>query len=81
MTVYMIIPPTPFRLFFAVSACALALSLAACADNNVSPDNIPPNASTGPGNAFGPGEGVPGQGANVGFPSNGGGTGANAPGH
>jgi hypothetical protein len=77
----MIISPTSIRLLSAFGACALTFSLAACTDNNLSPENIPPSASTGPGNAFSPGEGVPGGGADVGFPSNGGGSGANAPGH
>ena len=72
------------RFILAAGACALAFSVAACSD--ISPDNIPPNASTGPGNAFSPGAGTGGSdqvggGANTGFPSNGGGTGANAPGH
>ena len=78
----MIISPKSFRLLLALGACALALSAAACTDNNLSPDNIPPNASTGPGNAFAPGAGTGAPaGADTGFPSNGGGNGANAPGH
>jgi hypothetical protein len=81
----MIILPNRYRLFLTVGACALTFSVAACTDNNLSPDNIPPNASTGPGNAFSPGSGggsgAIGGGADTGFPSNGGGNGANAPGH
>jgi hypothetical protein len=79
----MIIWPPSNRLFLAVGACALTFSLVACSD--VSPDNIPPNATTGPGNQFSPGSGAGsdqiGGGADTGFPSNGGGNGPNAPGH
>jgi hypothetical protein len=82
---YMIILPNSFRPLAAAGACALMLSLAACTDNSpggVAPPSIPENASTGPGNAFAPGSGSSGGAeADTGFPSNGGGNGANAPGH
>ena len=80
----MIIASRSLRLFCAAAAAgALTLSVAACTDNSpggVATDPIPPNASTGPGNSFAPGSATAG-GAQVGFPSNGGGNGANAPGH
>ena len=69
------------RLLLAVGACALTFALAACS-NDLPPDNIPPNASSGPGNAFVPGDAATAPiGADTGFPSKGGGNGANAPGH
>jgi hypothetical protein len=75
----MIISPNSFRVLCAIGAGALTFAVAACSDpGGVAPTSIPPNASTGPGNAFGPGEGT---GADTGFPSNGGGNGPNAPGH
>ncbi len=83
ITAIMMHPPNSCRPLFSLAAAGLlTLSLVACADTSpggVDAAPIAPNASTGPGNAFAPGSGEAG--ADVGFPNNGGGNGANAPGH